>query len=113
MIIPLFCSRKYLYNHEIQSELREYILRNFIEIIKLNEDVVYLSCADLLDIISDDALNTKHEHTIWEFCLRWIEFDEKNRTQNVPSLLEGVRLGLMNQDVSRIIITALLTTVFI
>lgn len=105
--ISLIFSRKCLYKHRVQREIRVYILRNFIEITKMNEDIIYLSCADLLDLISDDALNAKNEQPIWEFCLRWIEFDEKNRIQNVPSLLEGVRLGLMNQDVRHIIILLL------
>lgn len=104
IFIFFFHFRKCLFKHEVQRDIRQYILRNFIEITKLNEDIIYLSCADLLDLISDDALNAKNEQPIWEFCLRWIEFDEKNRIENVPSLLEGVRLGLMNQDVRHIII---------
>lgn len=71
-----------------------------------------LSCEDLLDIINDDALNTKNEEPIWEFCLRWIDFDEKNRRESVPLLLGGVRLGLLGLNVKYIIITILLIEMF-
>lgn len=105
--LHLFHFRKYLYKHTIQRDIRDYILRNFIEITKVNEDIMRLSLADLVDLLSDDALNANNEQSIWEFCLRWIEFDEKSRIGNVPSLLECVRLGLMNQDVSHVIIGCL------
>lgn len=67
-------------------------------------DILSLSCDDLVDIIMDDSLNSKSEEPVWELCLRWIEFDEENRKQHVPRLLENVRLGLMKQDVRHIII---------
>lgn len=84
---------------KIHRQIREYILRNFTVIAVCNTDILGLSCEDLLDLISDDMLNTKSEEPIWEFCLRWIEFDEKNRSQSIPLLLNGVRLGLLTQQV--------------
>ncbi|XP_031627271.1 kelch-like protein 10 [Contarinia nasturtii] len=93
----LLMTRKWLYKHEIERSIREYILRNFIEIFQSNDVVLNLSVEDLVDILKDDALNTKTEEPIWELCLRWIEFDEKNRPQYVPQLLACIRLGLMNK----------------
>lgn len=66
-----------------------------------------LSIEHLLLLITDDALNTRSEEPIWEFCLRWIERDENNRIEYIPRLLEGIRLGLMSKDVGHIIITIL------
>lgn len=100
--LQFFCLsifRKCVYKHDIHRIIREFILRNFIEITNDNEDVLRLSSDDLVDIINEDALNAKNEEPIWEFCLRWIEFDEKNRFEHVTRLLESVRLGLINQDV--------------
>lgn len=88
-----------MYKHDIQRKIRDYILCNFLEIAVTNEEMLRLSCEDLLLLIRDDALNTKTEKPIWEFCLRWIEFDKKNRLQSIPSLLEGVRLGLLDKIV--------------
>lgn len=96
---PSFIFRKYLYKHEIQRTIRGYILCNFIEISKHNDKLLTLSIEELVDLINDDALNAKNEEPIWEFCLRWIEFDEKNRPASVPKLLESIRLGLMNKNV--------------
>lgn len=94
-----FFARKFLYKHEIQRKIREYILSNFLEIAATNIEMLHLSCEDVLDIISDDALNTRSEEPIWDFCLRWIEFDENTRRRNVPKLLGAVRLGLLSQHV--------------
>lgn len=91
--------RKSLYKHEVHRIIRDFILKHFIEITKDNDDIINLQIEDLLDIINDDALNAKNEEPIWEFCVRWIEFDEKNRFEYVPQILEGIRLGLINQDV--------------
>ena len=75
-------------------------MRHFISVAKSNADILSLSCDDLVELIlSDDALNSNSEEPVWELCLRWIEFDEENRKQYVPRLLENVRLGLMKQDV--------------
>ena len=80
-------------------------MRHFISVAKSNADILSLSCDDLVELIlSDDALNSNSEEPVWELCLRWIEFDEENRKQYVPRLLENVRLGLMKQDVGRNII---------
>lgn len=101
-----------MFKHEIQRKVREYVLYNFLEIVAINNEMLSLSCEDLLDIINDDALNTKNEEPIWEFCLRWIDFDEKNRRESVPLLLGGVRLGLLGLNVKYIIITILLIEMF-
>lgn len=88
-----------MYRHEIRKKVREYILSKFLEIIAVNEDMLSLPCDELLDIINDDALNTKTEAPIWEFCLKWIGFDVKNRIQSLPLLLRSVRLGLLDKNV--------------
>ena len=64
-----------------------------------NEEMMSMPCEELLDIINDDALNTRNEAPIWEFCLKWIAFDEENRLQNLPSILRSIRLGLLDRSV--------------
>lgn len=94
-----FVFRKWLYKHDIERIIKEYILHNFVEISQTNEDILNVSIDDLVDIIGNDVLNTKSEEPIWELCLRWIEFDEKNRPKYIPRLLTSIRLGLMNRAV--------------
>lgn len=93
-------SRKFLYRHEVRKKVREYILCHFLEIIASNEEMLTLPCDELLDIINDDALNTKDEAPIWEFYLKWIRFDEENRLQNLPLILRSIRLGLLEKNVN-------------
>lgn len=90
-----------MYRHEIRKKVRDYILCHFLEIITSNkEEMLSLPCEELLDFINDDALNTKTEVPIWEFCLKWIEFDVENRLQSMPLILRSVRLGLLDKHVN-------------
>lgn len=98
-IIFYFKNRKFLYRHEIRQKVRDYILGHFLEVISSNEEMLTLPCEELLDIINDDALNVKNETPIWEFCLKWIQFDETNRMQSLPSILRSIRLGLLEKNV--------------
>lgn len=100
-IIIFFVHRKFLYRHKIQKTVRAYVLGHFLEIITSNEELLRLPCEELLDIINDDALNTKSEAPIWEFCIKWIQFDEKHRLQSIPVLLSSVRLGLLDKNVKK------------
>lgn len=89
-----------MHRHEIRQKVREYILCHFLEIIASNDEMLSLSREELLDIINDDTLNTKSEVAVWEFCMKWIAFDEENRLQLLPLALHGVRLGLLDQTVN-------------
>lgn len=80
--------------------MREYILCHFLEIISANEEMLSLPCDELLDIINDDALNTKDEAPVWEFCLKWIQFDKENRLESLPLILHSIRLGLLEENVN-------------
>lgn len=97
-----FFNRKYIFKHKVQGQLRNYILYNFIRIIEINKEIFDLPCDDLYDLITDDILNVHAEETVWEFCLRWIEYDEQNRMQFTMKLLQGIRFGLMNLNVNSI-----------
>lgn len=88
-----------MYRHEVQKKVREYILCHFLEIITSNEEMLTLPCDQLLDMINDDALNTNNEAPVWEFCLKWIQFDEETRLQHLPLILRSVRLGLLEKNV--------------
>lgn len=47
-------------------------------------------------------LNTKDEEPVWDCCLKWIEYDSKNRLKYLTKLMRGVRLGLLNTRVSQL-----------
>lgn len=64
-----------------------------------SQQILKIGLKDFYEIISDDMLNTKDEEPVWESCLRWIDFDPKNRSQHVTKLMRGVRLGLLNTRV--------------
>lgn len=104
-ILPPLLPRRYVYAHEIQNKLRNYVLHNFHQFTDVNrEEISNLSIDDLFDVIADDKLNVQTEESVWEYCLRWIQFDEKNRVQYIRKLLQGIRLGLMDSNVRLMII---------
>lgn len=88
-----------MYRHEVRKKIREYILCHFLEIITSNDEMLTLPGDQLLDIINDDALNASSEAPVWEFCLKWIQFDKENRLQHLLLILRSVRLGLLERPV--------------
>ncbi|XP_055379258.1 kelch-like protein 10 [Condylostylus longicornis] len=81
---------------DLANIARNYILKNFIEIYRKSNEIYKIGLDDFYDIINDDMLNTQREETVWDCCIRWIEYDSKNRTKYVPQLMHAVRLGLLN-----------------
>lgn len=73
-----------------------------MEIIKKSDKLLEVSFEKFYEIINDDRLNVKAEEPIWEYCLRWIDFDRANRKKYITKLLASIRLGLMNVDVCNI-----------
>lgn len=99
-INPHLPHRQYVYAHEIHDKLRNYVLHHFPQFTDANkEEISNLSIDDLFDVIADDKLNAHTEESVWEYCLRWIQCDEKNRFQYTRTLLQGIRLGLMDPNV--------------
>lgn len=106
---PFSYTRRYVYAHEIQNKLRNYVLHNFHQFTGVNkEEILNLSIDDLFDVIADDKLNVQNEESVWEHCVRWIQFDEKNRVQYTQKLLQGIRLALMDPNVGLMMIIIIL-----
>lgn len=71
----------------------KYIMRFFVSIATVSEELVTLSLGDLQEIINADELNVKSEETVWDSILRWINHDPEDRKKHIVSLMKCIRLG--------------------
>lgn len=72
-----------------------YLLRNFTEVSVQSEELLQLKLEDFKFIVSHDDLNVKSEETVWEAILRWIDYDPENRKKHIVTLMQTIRLGLL------------------
>lgn len=79
----------------------KYIMRYFVSIATLSEELVTLSLGDLQEIINADELNVKSEETVWDSILRWINHDPEDRKRHIVSLMKCIRLGTVEIDLKK------------
>ena len=72
-----------------------YIMKNFIQISQLSEEILMLSLKDFQEIINADNLNVKSEEIVWETILKWINHDPEQRKGHIVALMKCIRLGLL------------------
>uniref|UniRef100_A0A8C5PFK1 Kelch like family member 10 n=1 Tax=Leptobrachium leishanense TaxID=445787 RepID=A0A8C5PFK1_9ANUR len=89
---------EFYYSPKLHQEALMYILHNFEEIVKVSKEFLELSLDELQAIIEKDELNIKHEETVFEAILKWIDHNPSNRSQYISLLLTKVRLTLLQAD---------------
>lgn len=101
-ILTFINLKRYPFSYDLGEKSRAYILRHFDKVAVKSEQILRISTEDLLEIINDDMLNSKEEETVWELCLKWIDYkpEHRNKSEYILKLLQGVRLGLLAQDVN-------------
>lgn len=87
-------ARKYFCN-KLANEAEIYLLRHFPEVAVESQEILNISLDDFKCITNHDELNVKSEETVWEAVLRWIDFDPENRKQHIVTLMQTIRLGLL------------------
>ncbi|XP_062376607.1 kelch-like protein 40b [Sardina pilchardus] len=76
---------------------RNYACERF-QLISRDEEFFQLSTSEVAAILSADNLNVETENAVFEFLLKWVAKDEKNRLQELPALLDCVRFRLIPED---------------
>ncbi len=61
-----------------------------------HEEFLSISPTKLIEIISQDELNVISEEIVFKACLRWLKHQPEARTANFHSILEKIRLPLIN-----------------
>uniref|UniRef100_T1GHS7 BTB domain-containing protein n=1 Tax=Megaselia scalaris TaxID=36166 RepID=T1GHS7_MEGSC len=77
------------------SAADKYINLYFTKVSQCDE-FLSLPFDELIELIRKDELNVTTEETIFEACMRWIKFDEINRSKQLPEVLARVRLPLLS-----------------
>ena len=86
-----FCS-------QFTKEVREYILKNFDEVIRGSKEFLGMEVKDLIDFLQDELLNVDEEETIYQAICAWVESNLEERFPSFIQLLQCVRFGLMKYE---------------
>lgn len=81
---------------DLARDAETYLLRNFNDVSVKSDEILLLSLEDFKAIVSHDDLNVKSEETVWEAILRWIEYDAEKRKPHIVTLMQTIRLGLLD-----------------
>ncbi|XP_071964339.1 kelch-like protein 24 [Antedon mediterranea] len=87
---------------ELLESSKSFILSNFADV-STTSDFLELSCTELVDILSNDRLKIDSESDIVEAILRWINNDHPLRRHHFTTLLEKVRLALLDDSYLRLL----------
>lgn len=83
---------------QLGQMVHAFILTNFAELATKSNELLLLSEAELVELLSDDALNVNSEETVFEAALRWINHDAQHRRHCIHDLLKCVRLGRLSSE---------------
>ncbi|XP_061568985.1 kelch-like protein 40b [Cololabis saira] len=76
--------------------------RNFacerFQLISRDEDFLQLHPSELAAILTNDSLNVETEEVVFEALMDWVSKDTESREKELPSLLDCVRLRLVDED---------------
>ncbi|KTF76017.1 hypothetical protein cypCar_00047727 [Cyprinus carpio] len=76
--------------------------RNFacerFQLIARDEEFLQLIPSELAAIIASDSLNVETEQEVFEALIKWVGHDQEKRQEDLPGLLDCVRLRLVPED---------------
>ncbi|KAK2179447.1 hypothetical protein NP493_489g03075 [Ridgeia piscesae] len=76
---------------QLQEGTRQVMLDKFSSVVS-EAEFKDLTCAKLIDYISEDDINAKDEDLVFESALVWVRHDTKNRTTCFRKILDHIRL---------------------
>lgn len=76
--------------------------RNFacerFQLIARDEEFLQLIPTELAAVIASDSLNVETEQEVFEALIKWVGHDQEKRMEDLPGLLDCIRLRLVPQD---------------
>ncbi|XP_067649785.1 kelch-like protein 41 [Haliotis asinina] len=81
----------------LKDAAKAYILDHFSEMVE-KEDMMQLEKAAVRELISSDEINVEKEETIFDFVVKWIEYDIEDRKRFFGDLFGKVRLLLIDEE---------------
>lgn len=86
-ILYVHITISYYYFGALREESYKYIVKNFMTIAKLSDELMKLRQDEFKQIIGDDQLNIKHEENVREIIVKWADKDPENRKDEIASQL--------------------------
>lgn len=80
---------------ELEAKAREFIYKNFSEVIKCDEFLTLTSC-QLINLIKHDELNIRCESEVFNAVIRWVQNDTDKRLCKLEGLLYAVRCHFLS-----------------
>lgn len=84
------------YFGQLANVAYNYIIKEFMVISEFGDQLMNLTRDEFKKIIEDNKLNVKHEESVWDILVKWVDKDPENRKNDLVSLLPCVRFGLMD-----------------
>ena len=66
-------------NGRLFNVTHEYLMRYFLNVTKLNQTFLELHIEQLIEFLSNDDLNARHEEDLFDASIQWIDYDTENR----------------------------------
>lgn len=80
---------------DLERRARAFVLTNFPEL-AMREEVLSVSCAQLVSLLANDDLNAKTEELVYDLAIRWVRKDICARLQHAAEVLSVVRLPFLH-----------------
>ena len=75
---------------DLEKRASNSIKENFFSAVN-NEEFVCISKKSLIDFISSDEIQVEREEEVYQAVLKWVKYDEENRSSDLPELLSHLR----------------------
>eukprot|EP00102_Acyrthosiphon_pisum_P022693 XP_016659903.1 PREDICTED: ring canal kelch homolog isoform X2 [Acyrthosiphon pisum] len=82
---------------DLLSSSEEYIKMHFLKFVEVDE-FLSLSFEEVINLISRDDINVPFEEKIFECVINWVKHELDFRYDNLPKLMEHVRLSLAPEE---------------
>lgn len=96
--LDVFFFAMYNYCEKLKQNSGKFILKKFPEIAESEEFMSKVEVGDLIWFLSSDDIYVDREEYIFEYILKWIDFDAEIRTRLFPKLFKCLRLPLINDE---------------
>lgn len=100
LIISINVLNRRVFCYKLEADARRYLLRYFLTVATQSDEFLHLPLDELNAIILEDELNVKSEEAVWDAVLRWVNYEPDQRWQHTVKLMGGIRLGLLDTQVS-------------
>ncbi|CAH2047275.1 unnamed protein product, partial [Iphiclides podalirius] len=75
----------------------EYTYQHFMQVVK-HQEFLTLQADQLASLLKSDDLNVVSEENVFESLMTWVQHDNVNRENNLPTLLKLIKLPLLSSE---------------